>query len=455
MTNPNRLQRLSRWGLLAIPIVLGLVLMATSLHGHLRSRLVVDDLVRGQAEGFARDIREASRPRHAPPEAEHLESVLSLREAWGLRFVAALDPDGEVIAHAGESVFGRHQPLPAPGEIQRGADRVRWLVPPPPMPPPRLASSSHSPAGLAPPFPPSPAAWDDGVARPIGPPPLTNAGNPAGPPPPAGHALLIEFEPLPALALVERSERNLILNVVAAIVLMVVAVGLWRVHARAREAEEHLERQRHLAALGEMSAVLAHEIRNPLATVKGHAQLIAEKVRDDDVQGRWATMMIDHVLRLERLVNQLLDFSRTRVVRCEPVDPAVLLDEAGCELDRDRIDLDTSGAPDSFLLDPDRMNQVFVNVMQNALQASPAGEHIEVRAVGEGEALVVQVRDHGDGIPEDQLHRIFEPFHTKRIRGTGLGLTVAKRIVELHGGSISASNHPEGGAVFRIRVPKE
>ena len=273
--------------------------------------------------------------------------------------------------------------------------------------------------------------------------------------PHAGHALLIEFEPLPALALVERSERNLMLNVVAAIVLMVVAVGLWRVHARAREAEERVERQRHLAALGEMSAVLAHEIRNPLATVKGHAQLIAEKVGEDDVQSRWAKMMIEHVLRLERLVNQLLDFSRTREVDRKVVDPAILLDEAGCELDRDRIDLDTSDAPDTFSLDPDRMNQVFVNVMQNALQASPSAESIEVRAFSEQGALVVQIRDRGEGIAEDQLDRIFEPFHTKRIRGTGLGLTVAKRIVELHGGDIKALNDPTGGAVFRIRVPKE
>jgi two-component system sensor histidine kinase HydH len=252
----------------------------------------------------------------------------------------------------------------------------------------------------------------------------------------------------------ERSKANVLINMIAALVLMVVAMFLWRASTRAQQAEAELARQRHLAALGELSAVLAHEIRNPLATVKGHAQLVAERVVDDDTANRWAQVMVSHVVRLERLVHQLLDFSRTAEIRRESVNPVTLVDEAGCELDRDRIDLDTSGAPQTWQLDPERMNQVLVNVMHNALLATPEPARVEVSVTVASSLLVITVRDRGEGIPEGEEQQIFEPFFTNRTRGTGLGLAVAKRIVELHGGSIEASNHPDGGAVFRIALPE-
>jgi two-component system, NtrC family, sensor histidine kinase HydH len=441
-------------------MVLGLALIASSWLNHFNATQLVDDLTRGQAEGFARDIREVSRPEQGPPRSAQLELSLASGKAWGLRYVAVLNPHGGLISEAGESALPTSLPLPKPEQLQHAGQRVRWLVPPPPMPGLPLRSLG-APAGLARPFPPGPFPPGPSERGPRGPFEM-GPGGPPPPPvgsayhdgPPHGHSLLIEFEPLPALALIERSERTVLLNVIAAIVLMVVAVFLWRLYARAQEAESHLARQKHLAVLGEMSAVLAHEIRNPLTAVKGHAQLIAERVRDDELQNRWATLMVDHVMRLERLVNQLLDFSRTREVLRKPVCPATLLDEAGCELDRDRIDLDVTSAPATWDLDPERMNQVFVNVLQNALQASPKSQQVDAVVSEEKGQLVVIVRDRGDGIPPEEVHRIFEPFHTKRVRGTGLGLTVAKRIVELHGGDIEASNHPEGGAVFRITLPK-
>lgn len=429
-------------------MLLGLALIASSLFNHLNAKKLVDDLTRGQAEGFARDIREVARPEFGPPRAEHLAASLASRKDWGLRYIAVLDPQDGILSEAGQSAVPASQSMPRPEQLQQVGQRVRWLVPPPPMPgpPPHVL---ESPAGFTRPFPPPPfppGPFEMGGPRPAG------STHPAGPP--RGHSLLIEFEPLPALALLERSERTVLLNVIAALVLMIVAVFLWRLYARTQEAEAVLARQKHLAVLGEMSAVLAHEIRNPLTTVKGHAQLIAERVRDDELQTRWATLMVDHVMRLERLVNQLLDFSRTREVLRTSVNPATLLDEAGCELDRDRIDLDVTRAPATWNLDPERMNQVFVNILQNALQASPKNERVDAVVTEDKGQLVVTIRDRGDGIPEDEAHRIFEPFHTKRMRGTGLGLTVAKRIVELHGGDIEASNHPEGGAVFRITLPK-
>lgn len=440
MTQPNRRARIAQWGLLAVPIVLGLVLIASSIQNYLGAKGIVDDLTRGQAEGFARDVRDAAQPGHGPPRGEDLAVALRSGSAAGLRHVAVFDPWGEAIAVSGESVANAEDRLPIPGELQRLRGRVRWLVPPPPAHPAPPGVSGPRP--WPPPFPPPDHA----------PPPYLDDKDHPGPP---GHAILVELEPVAAVALMDRSERNVVLNMIAALILMAAATILWRLQARAQRFEADLAQQQHLAVLGEMSAVLAHEIRNPLATVKGHAQLIAERVGDDPVQSKWAKLMIEHVLRLERLTNQLLDFSRTREVSRRDISPAELLDEAGFELDRDRIRLDTTKAPATFSLDPDRMNQVFVNVMQNALQASPGGESIEVAVEERAGSLFVSIRDCGEGIPPGSERLIFEPFHTKRIRGTGLGLTVAKRIVELHGGRIEASNHPEGGAEFRITLPKE
>lgn len=381
---------------------------------------------------------DATPPTHGPPSKDRLATVVASRRDWGLRYAALVDAHrGHVLAEAGESL-GEGTPLPHPGSIQHIRDRVRWLVPPPPLPPGAL--------------PPNPAT--EGLGPPPFGPPLPPASSHSPPGPPGGPALVIEFEPIAAVALIDRSRANVLINTLAAVMLMGVASILWRASARAQQAEADLSRQRHLAALGELSAVLAHEIRNPLATVKGHAQLIAERVASDDVSNRWAEVMVKHVVRLERLVHQLLDFSRTAEIQREEVNPATLVDEAGCELDRDRIDLDVEHAPKTWYLDATRMSQVLVNVMHNALQSTPEPEHVEVVVAWVAPRLVITVRDRGDGIPPGDELKIFEPFFTKRTRGTGLGLAVAKRIVELHGGSIEAENHPDGGAVFRIALPQ-
>jgi signal transduction histidine kinase len=123
-------------------------------------------------------------------------------------------------------------------------------------------------------------------------------------------------------------------------------------------------------------------------------------------------------------------------------------------VDARRIELDAGSAPGTWSLDAARMQQVLSNLLRNAVQASPAGAPVFARVAAEAGALLYEVRDVGTGIPPGQEGLIFEPFHTQRPLGTGLGLAVARRVVELHGGSIQASNHPEGGALFRVRIPR-
>jgi len=158
-------------------------------------------------------------------------------------------------------------------------------------------------------------------------------------------------------------------------------------------------------------------------------------------------------VRIEDLSATLLDFVRSSSVERKRTDPAALLREAASAVDEARIDLDVEDAPESWELDPPRIRQVLQNVLQNALQASPAGEHVEASAKLDRGALLISVRDRGPGLPPGEEEKIFEAFLTKRAKGTGLGLAIARRIVELHGGTLVGRTRDEGGAEFLVRIP--
>jgi two-component system sensor histidine kinase HydH len=155
------------------------------------------------------------------------------------------------------------------------------------------------------------------------------------------------------------------------------------------------------------------------------------------------------------LTSDLLDFVRVGPLERTPADPVPILQASIEEVAGGGFDLHRDQAPSSWPLDAVRMRQVFINVLRNAHQATrPGADRPEVALRVEGDLLVVTVRDHGDGLPRGQEERIFDPFFTTRTTGTGLGLAVARRVVELHGGTLTAANHPKGGAVFRIALPR-
>ena len=241
---------------------------------------------------------------------------------------------------------------------------------------------------------------------------------------------------------------------------MLAAVVFWR-QTRARErARRQLEHQQRMSSLGEMSAVLAHEIRNPLASLKGHAQLLAEQLGEEvgeAPEGRKIQRIVGEATRLEKLTEDLLAFARSGALDRRPLDPRELAEECRREVSEERIDLDTEQAPPVWTLDRSRLHQVLTNLLRNALQASPEGARVDVRvdrrASPQGDTLRIRIRDRGEGLPEGHEDEIFEPFFTTRTRGVGLGLAVARRIVELHGGELVARNHPEGGAELEVRVP--
>jgi two-component system sensor histidine kinase HydH len=266
--------------------------------------------------------------------------------------------------------------------------------------------------------------------------------------------LVVEVEP----PILQRLRADLVgLSVVAAaaaLVLLAIAFALSITRARLSTVEKQAERERRLVALGRASSVIAHELRNPLAALKGHAQLLVE-----DLQGPSRTKadrVVEGAERLERLTGVLLDFVRDGPLDIRAVTPSELAGAALLDLPRERVRVDLTGAPASLDVDRERMALALRNLLQNAVQATPEGAApVELRIVGGagGREVVIEVRDHGPGLAADMAGQIFEPFVTTKTRGTGLGLTVARRIAEQHSGTLTGETHREGGAVFRLVVP--
>jgi len=222
-----------------------------------------------------------------------------------------------------------------------------------------------------------------------------------------------------------------------------------------RQAEAALEgrsRLERLASLGTMSAVMAHEIKNPLAALKGHAQLLAEDLPAGPPRER-ADKVVEAAVRLEELIASLLDFVKGGPVNPITVDPAQVLRRAVDDA-APGAQLDVTAAPPSWVLDPLRMKQAFENLLRNAAQASGGAAGVSASAALEGGKLVFRVADSGPGLPPGAPDKVFEPYFTTKARGTGLGLAVVRRVVELHRGTIAAENRAQGGALFTLVLPR-
>jgi signal transduction histidine kinase len=229
--------------------------------------------------------------------------------------------------------------------------------------------------------------------------------------------------------------------------------------ARSREEAERSER---LAAAGELAAGVAHELRNPLTSVKLVVQTAARKHRDRPLSERQFQILQDEIYRMERSIQSLLDLSRPPKMRRSLHNVCTTL-RRSLNLVRTRAGQNGvqifEGIPNERIMlqgDAEQLHQVFVNLLLNAMQAMPDGGTLRV-GFGPRDATrgVCQIRfvDSGTGIPLEMLDRIFEPFVSGRESGYGLGLAVSRRIVTEHGGTISAANRPEGGASFTVVLP--
>jgi two-component system, NtrC family, sensor histidine kinase HydH len=416
----------ARSALLATTVALGLALVAASWSNYRGARSAVEPLNRGHVEVFENALRQTFGLMGPADDSETLADVLALQEEAGLRYVAFLEVDGTVVSSAGEA----GGPVVVPSGLFDRA-RTTGIV--------MIPVNDRIRAFL-----PRPIRGGGGSAgRRLG-------GGPGGFP--IG-LIVLEFEPVAANQLIAQAGRSLALGSIAAGLLTLAALLFWRKSARYEVIRRDLEQQRRLTQLGEMSAVLAHEIRNPLASLKGNAQLLAERLPAGTRDRRRADRVVGEATRLEALTADLLDFARSGPINRENVDPVGLVRLAAEEAGVRSLPIMTAAPPRRWSLDTIRIRQALVNLIRNAVEVSPPDDPPEILVAEEDDGLVFQVRDHGPGIPPEERARIFEPFYTTRTNGTGLGLSVARRVVELHGGTLTAENAPEGGALFRIVLP--
>jgi len=237
----------------------------------------------------------------------------------------------------------------------------------------------------------------------------------------------------------------------------ILALALHRFTRREEQHQLEMARRESLAQLGEMGAMLAHEIRNPLAGIKGYAQVI-EKKPIDERNGGFAQRIVMEALRLETLVSDLLSYAGSNLNSTATVDIGEVVVHTAALLRHEAEQLHiniVNESPEGILIsgNRDRLSQALLNIGKNAIQAVPDGGTVRITVETVGKQAIIRVCDDGHGINQDDMSRIFEPFFTTKARGTGLGLALCRKIIEEHGGNITVQSVVGEGTSVTITIP--
>ncbi len=234
------------------------------------------------------------------------------------------------------------------------------------------------------------------------------------------------------------------------------------IEQRAREQiklKEQLSQAQHLSSIGEMVAGVSHEIRNPLGIISSSAALLKKKVSLTDPANTIPDIIIEEAARLNSIITDFLNFARPRnpdftecIIRDVLEKNIAFLSPEATEKG---YHIDTEYAPDipSVTADKDMLYQVFLNILINAMQSMPEGGEIKITMTANEHTVKIQFQDEGSGIPQDIQEKIWDPFFTTKEKGTGLGLGIVKKIVELHKGNIQIENRPTKGVTVTLALP--
>lgn len=223
--------------------------------------------------------------------------------------------------------------------------------------------------------------------------------------------------------------------------------------------EKNLHRADKLAALGTLASSIAHEIKNPLVSIKTFTQLLPHKFNDDEFRNKYNMIVPDEIERLEDILNELLDFSRSKEGTCQLLEIEKILDEILLfmenEISKHHIEVikEYSQNLPKILGHVDQLKQVFMNIILNALQAMPDGGSLRISTGVNAGNLEIKFVDTGHGIPKENYVNLFKPFFSTKKDGTGLGLTISKQIIKEHNGSIELESEVNKGTTFIIRLP--
>lgn len=257
--------------------------------------------------------------------------------------------------------------------------------------------------------------------------------------------------------IVARAERMWWLVGVLLLLVWSAGIALERVIVRYTSLQALMEKQKRLTLIGQMSAVIAHEIRNALVSVKGYAQWINEKPPEPESLKTSLEAILQGTGRIESLVNELLIFSRQEHYNTESIDLKKLIDEAaesGLAGWQGKIEIDIE--PGKFVTaDHEKLSRVLVNGMRNAVEAMSGEGTLRIASAKKNHWITVMIEDTGPGIQEEEVHRLFTPFYTTKVDGTGLGLAYSKKVVEGMRGKIKLENRKDKkGAILSIVLPE-
>jgi len=253
-----------------------------------------------------------------------------------------------------------------------------------------------------------------------------------------------------------------VMSVLALVLILVVKRGEGIIEKRARERlrlKEQLSRAEHLSTIGEMVAGISHEIRNPLGIIRSSAELLMKKVASYDPSNTIPGIIIEEANRLNSIITDFLNFARPRSPNFMPCRVEEVLEKNITYLSSQileqghTIHKHFSESLPAVMADSAMLYQAFLNILINALQSMQTGGKINVEINSSDSLVLIAVQDEGDGIPEDLLEKIWDPFFTTKEKGTGLGLGIVKNIIESHGGTVKIENRSSGGAQVTLGLP--
>lgn len=261
----------------------------------------------------------------------------------------------------------------------------------------------------------------------------------------------------PADRIVSQARRMWWLVGIILLFLWTVGILFVRMSLRHIHLQEELEQRKRMALIGQMTAVLTHEIRNALGSVKGYTQWVNEKIAESDPRKAGLSMVLKGTDRIESLVNELLLFSREETYNIYPLNLPYLIEEAILSFVppwKGKVELDIE--PETKVMaDKEKLHQVLLNGIQNAIQAMGNDGKLFISSHHKGHWVEMKIEDSGPGIPKSELSQLFTPFYTTKTNGTGLGLAYSKKVIERMGGRITLSGRQEGaGAVLTILLKK-
>ncbi|MBF0413610.1 MAG: hypothetical protein HQK70_12990 [Desulfamplus sp.] len=245
------------------------------------------------------------------------------------------------------------------------------------------------------------------------------------------------------------------------ILVFVVRRGEMIIESRAMERlklEEKLQRAEHLSAIGEMTAGISHEIRNPLGIIKSSAELLKKKMIKSEQPTTIIDIIVEESIRLNNIIKDFLDFAKPMTPYLKPcriddiIEKNIYYLSQQIQENNFIIQRDFTQPVTEIMADAERLYQAFLNIMLNAFQSMDKGGKLTIVLLSEDDKIIIFFHDQGKGIPEESLKKIWNPFFTTKEMGTGLGMGIVKNIIESHYGNIDVFNRDSGGVTVKITL---